>query len=144
MGDQLIILDTNFFYAFYNANDTDHQRARIIYSEILDGQYGKPILLDYVFDELATLVQSRSNSNKNATELGSIVLRDTEDFLQFIMINQLLFKQAWELFQNQSARKPLSFTDCVIFATALELNIKYIATFENEFLTFKNQVSIIQ
>ncbi|MCE7736580.1 MAG: type II toxin-antitoxin system VapC family toxin [Candidatus Heimdallarchaeota archaeon] len=144
MGDQLIILDTNFFYAFYNANDNDHQRARTIYSEILDGQYGKPILLDYVFDELATLVQSRSNSNKKATELGSIVMRDTEDILQFIMINQLLFKQAWQLFQNQTGRKPLSFTDCVIIATALELNIKHVASFESEFLSFKKQINIIQ
>lgn len=140
----MIILDTNIIYAFYNSNDTDHQRARIIYDEILDGKYGKPILLDYVFDELVTLVQSRSNSNKVATELGSVVMKDTEDLLQFIMINQILFNQAWELFQNQSARKPFSFTDCVIVATALELNINYIATFEKEFLSFKNQVGIIQ
>lgn len=46
----MIIIDTNVFYSFYNSSDSDHQIARGLYSKILDGLFGQPILLDYVFD----------------------------------------------------------------------------------------------
>ena len=62
----MIIIDTNVFYSFYNSSDRDHEIARDIYSKILDGHYGKPILLDYVFDELITLIQTRRNNKIKA------------------------------------------------------------------------------
>lgn len=135
-GDQMIIIDTNIFYAFYNVNDVDHDRAKGIYTRVLDGEYGKPVLLDYVFDELTTLIQVRNN-NKLASQIGAVLMKDTEDVLEFMQVSFPTFHSAWNIFQDQQERKCLSFTDSVIIATAQILNLKHIATFEGGFHSFK-------
>lgn len=133
----MIIIDTNVFYSFYNSSDSDHQIARGLYSKILDGLFGQPILLDYVFDELSTLIQTRKD-NKLASQIGSILIKDTEDVLELIHVPYPVFQSAWALFQNQSGRKFLSFTDCAIIECARILNVKYIASFESHFKSFKD------
>lgn len=133
----MIIIDTSVFYSFYNSSDRDHEIARDIYSKILDGLYGKPILLDYVFDELTTLIQTRRN-NKLASQIGSIIMNDTEDVLELMQLSFPIFQSAWALFKNQMGRKFLSFTDCAIIESARILKIKYIASFESLFKLFSD------
>jgi predicted nucleic acid-binding protein len=133
----MIIIDTNVFYSFYNSSDRDHEIAREIFTKILDGLYGKPILLDYVFDELITLIQTRRN-NKSATQIGSIIMNDTEDVLELMQLSYPIFQSAWALFQNQKGRKFLSFTDCAIIECARTFKINNIASFESLFKSFSD------
>ena len=102
-------------------------------AEILKGKYGQPYLLDYVFDEFATLVQARTKRNDIATRLGNKILN--AKYHQLIRVNYDIFKNAWQLFQNQKGRKGkyLSFTDCTIISTAQFLKIENICTLESNF-----------
>lgn len=67
-----ILLDTSFLYSFYDEQDSYHDGVRKSYAKMLDGEYGVPILLDYVFDEFVTLVQIRTGRNDIAIENGIV------------------------------------------------------------------------
>ncbi len=95
-----------------------------MYAEILEGKYGQPYLLDYVFDKFVTLIQARTKKNDITTQLGEKILK--AEYHKFIRINYDIFKNTWELFQNQKGTKGkyLSFTDCSIISAAKFLFIE--------------------
>ena len=128
-----ILLDTGFLYAFYNKEDINHEIVKSSYDTLLDGQFGIPFLLDYVFDELVTLIQLRTKRNDIATEIGKIILGDCQKYIQFARVSKTNFDQAWELFRYQSRNKYLSFTDCVLIKFAEVRKIKFVATLDSGF-----------
>ena len=77
-----------------------------------------PILLDYVFDELVTLIQVRIKRNDIATEIGNLVFDQLKDLMTLIQVSGDIFQSGLALFCNQSRSKYLSFTDCVIIRIA--------------------------
>ena len=70
-----VIIDTGVLFAFYNNKDENHERAKNIISSILDGIYGPPIILDYVFDELMSLIQYRTKRNDLASQVGNEIIK---------------------------------------------------------------------
>ncbi len=135
-----IIIDTGVFFSFYSKNDKNHERSRIIFNRILKGEFGQPLLLDYVFDELMSLIQFRTKRNDLATQIGNAILKHNVYYLTQITPNA--FIKAWDLFSNQKERKPLSFTDAVLIAMARELGIQRISSFDNLLKSF-NDITII-
>ncbi len=145
-----ILFDTDFLYARYNNRDEKHDEANLVFEKIMLGEYGPPVLLDYIFDELMTLIQVRSSGNiarKVGQELISLI--DAE-LITLLQVNSSDFFKAWDLFSNQTdesknlqniekwqsakkSRKLLSFTDCVIIEVAKSLQIPVIAGFDQRF-----------
>lgn len=136
-----ILVDTGVFYANYNKNDGNHLVAKSIYENIVEGEYGTPILLDYIFDELVTLIQVRTKRNDIATEIGNLVLDQLNDLFTLFQVSGVVFQSAWELFRDQSGSKYLSFTDCVLIRTAKNFEIKYIASFDNQMKSFHTVIT---
>jgi predicted nucleic acid-binding protein len=104
---------------------------------MLDGKYGEIVLLDYVFDELITLVASRSRNAKLAKHIGRIILQDSKEYMTMLFCSESEFQNAWDLFNQQNAKnKFLSFTDCVIISTANSLVNSWVATLDQYFLNW--------
>ncbi len=129
----VILLDTGYLFSLYNEEDKNHTDVKNSYSKLLNGDFGIPIIMDYVFDELVTLIQFRTKRNDIATEVGNLILSDCKNFIQFIRVDKSIFSEAWRLFQNQSVRKFLSFTDCILIKYAKINRINMIATLDKEF-----------
>ena len=146
-----ILLDTDFLFAQYNNKEPRHGVANQHYTEIINGKYNYPVLLDYVFDELMTLIQTRG-SNEIATIIGSELLDLVdEEIIIMYHISSNDFLNAWELFSSQTetnlkeklglnkikswqtskkSKKFLSFTDCVLIEVSKVLKIANIASFD--------------
>lgn len=131
-----IIIDTGVLYAFYNNKDDNYEIAKNIISDILDGKYGQPIILDYVFDELMSLIQYRTKRNDLATKVGNEILKHNAYHFTHIIPSAIAI--AWELFANQSGKKFMSFTDTILIAMARELQLLTIASFDNRMKSFKD------
>lgn len=128
-----ILLDTGFLFALFNIQDENHLTAKSVYKDILDNVHGIPYLIDYVFDELMTLIQARTKRNDLATAVGNELLNDAKDFLNFVYVTEKTFSTAWNIFKNQSGQKFLSFTDCIIISCSQNLDIPKIASFDQLF-----------
>ncbi len=128
-----VLLDTSFLFSFFNEQDPYHEKVKKTYEKILDGEFGVPILLDFVFDEFVSLVQFRTGRNRLATELGNLLLADCKKYIMFSWINSNNFWKAWDLFQNQSGSKYLSFTDCILLEFARANQVSKIATLDRHF-----------
>lgn len=132
-----ILIDTGVFYAFFNKDADRHKQAFELFTSISDGKFGKPILLDYVFDELITLFQHKVD-NTSASEIGGDILQLVEqDFFTFMQVSVDIFRNSWDLFKDQGENnRPLSFTDCCLIATTKVFNIAYLASFDKQFKSF--------
>lgn len=135
-----ILLDTSFLFSFFDEESIHHGQIRKVYGQILDGEFGAPVLLDYVFDEFVSLVQFRTGRNDLATELGRLLLEDCKRYMVFAWVNSTVFLNAWDLFQNQSGSKFLSFTDCILIEFAKSNQIGTIATLDWHFRSWVNTV----
>ncbi|BFI76504.1 hypothetical protein [Sulfurisphaera ohwakuensis] len=52
----MIILDTSFLYSFFNKKEAYHNKAVELMNRIISREFGKPIIFEYVIDELLTLM----------------------------------------------------------------------------------------
>ncbi|MBI4139910.1 type II toxin-antitoxin system VapC family toxin [Candidatus Woesearchaeota archaeon] len=125
-----ILIDANVLYAYTNAKDAHYKESIDLMKKIIGGLYGIPIITDYLFDEIVSVV-SRKNTRGKAKILGEYLL--TSQF-RFVRINTELFKQSWNIF---TTHERFSFTDCTNIAVLQTFKIEYIATFDKEFKTVK-------
>jgi len=51
----VLILDSSFLIAFHNKNDVHHAAATKVMEDFLRGEYGRALLLEYVFLEVVTV-----------------------------------------------------------------------------------------
>ena len=129
----MVLLDSSFLIAYYNQTDIHHKKSFEIMKEIGSGEYGQPIIPDSVFNEVVNVLFNRLKNH-------SMVVKVCEDILSFTTIfhsNELLFKESWKIFKEQSDFTKLSFTDCSIIALMKKENIKKIATFDKDFSKIK-------
>ena len=120
-----VLIDTCIFVALSNNRDVNHDRAKKLMEECSEGNFGKPYLSDYIFDETITTAFVRSKNHKKSVMLGDLIL---ESEIEMIRIDEQSFQKAWEIFK----KKRLSFTDCTSLSL-LELHgIKNIMTFDKE------------
>lgn len=125
----MIVLDSSFIVAFKIENDENHHKASNIMQKIADGVYGEPIISDYVFDEVITVVLVRSKKLFLAIEIGE----ELRESVKILRIDKSLFEEGWAVFKNQK-NSGLSFTDCTIISLMKKNNIKDIATFDSKFI----------
>lgn len=122
------MLDTSFIFSYVSLDDRHHNDASNVMKRIESGEFGKPFVSDFIFDEILTLAMIRKEFSKGLdTSLLTLLNRNS---LGFIRVNDEVFRNAVELFFKY---EKLSFTDCTSVAILNYLKEKYIASFESNF-----------
>lgn len=124
----MIFLDSSFLIAYKIENDTHHQKAKLLMEKIIKNEFGKPIISDYIFDEVITVIFGKSKNHKLAVETGKELINSFD----ILNIEESLFKESWNEFIKQKETK-FSFTDCSILALINSHKIQNLATFDEEF-----------
>ena len=124
----MIVLDSSFLIAFYNESDAHHQTASGLMQRFLAAEWGKGLLLEYVFLEVVTVLMLRLDLSA-ATHAGRILL-DAEE-LEFVPCSDL-FLETLDCFSRQTGTR-LSFVDAALAHTARTRADGQILTFDREF-----------
>ncbi len=124
----MIVLDSSFIIAYHNTHDLHHAAARPVMEEIISGKWGQPLLLEYVFLEVVTVLLARRGLPV-ASNVASILLQAQE--LDFVPCSEL-FLESLETFRAQGTAG-LSFTDAAIVTVARREDVGVVATFDRDF-----------
>jgi len=124
----VIVLDSSFLIGFHNERDARHQAAITLMDRFLAGEWGKGLLLEYIFLEIVTVLLVRRN-HAVATRVGRILLDAAE--LEFVPCSDVFL----ETFQNFSSQAgtTLSFADAAILGVARSRADGLILSFDEEF-----------
>ena len=133
----MILLDTSFIVAFYNIRDENHLRAKNLMPDIINGKYGYLYISDYIFDEVITVIFGRLKNLMKTIHIGEYLRKSTK----LLEITGSNFEDAWKIFKKQK-ETDFSFTDCTSISLMKRMNIKNIATFNEDFLKIK-EINVI-
>jgi len=123
----MIFLDSSLIVAYLNEADGQHAKALQVVKDVDRGKYGTPVITDYVFDEVVTVMLVKTKNVGQVTELGEKLLGANLLF----RVDEGLFNLAWNIFKGQ--QKPmLSFTDCTSVAVCRSNGISNMATFDED------------
>ena len=125
----MIILDSSFLIAYYNERDANHASAEPLMTRFLAGEWGKGLLLEYVFVEVVTVLMARRGV-ATASEVGQLLLSAQE--LQFVPCSPA-FLITWTRFSQQNNSR-FSFADVAILVeSANHAGGVPLLTFDEEF-----------
>jgi predicted nucleic acid-binding protein len=141
----VIVLDSSFIVAFHNERDAHHDPARGWMERFLQGEWGRGLLLEYVFLEVMTVLLVRRGIGV-AARVGRLLLDAGE--LDFVPCSDL-FTNAFQIFISQdidheiagrpgqrtvvgraTPRARLSFADAAIAHAAKEYAGGQVLTFD--------------
>ncbi|MHA1131149.1 MAG: type II toxin-antitoxin system VapC family toxin [Candidatus Helarchaeota archaeon] len=131
-----IFIDTGIFVAFFNKDDINHKRSKMIMKEIVEKKYGMAFTSDYIIDETLTVILSKTKRYLDAVKAGSFILGEIEDiphFITLITINNELFNSTWQLYKANKYDKVMSFTDYSSIILNNTYKIDCIASFDSHF-----------
>ncbi|MCL4852058.1 MAG: PIN domain-containing protein [Bryobacteraceae bacterium] len=123
----MIVLDSSFLIGFYNERDAHHGPASALMERFLSGEWGRGLLLEYVFLEVATVLVARRNLEV-ASRVGRLLLEAEE--LEFVPCSDL-FSETFEAFAGQGDTR-LSFADAAIAHVAKQRTGGLVLTFDDE------------
>jgi len=97
----------------------------------LDDEWGRGLLLEYVFLEVTTVLAMRRSLDV-AVAVGDVLLRARE--LDFVPSSEL-FRDTYVTFRGQRLgdRDVLSFADAALVTVARQRDVPHIATFDDDF-----------
>ncbi|HEY6293867.1 MAG TPA: PIN domain-containing protein [Terriglobia bacterium] len=124
----MIVLDSSFLVGFHNERDAHHKAACALMERFLKGEWGRGLLLEYVFLEVATVLLVRCDPGV-AARVGRLLI--DADELDFVPCSDL-FSDAFEMFTHQGSTR-LSFADAAIAHVAQERADGLVLTFDEEF-----------
>ncbi len=124
----MIVLDSSFLIAFHNRRDVHHAAAASAMEALLHGDFGRLMLIEYVFVEVVTVLLAR-RGHRTALDVAEILL-DAEE-TDFVPCSEL-FPAALREFRTRAATG-LSFADAAIVAAARRHGARFIATFDEGF-----------
>lgn len=124
----MIVLDASFLVAFLNEADALHGTAVDAMGRLRAGEWGPPLLPEYVFLETVTVLAARAGLSV-AQEEGAQLLRARE---AEVVPCSPYFAEAFEIFRAQRKSR-LSFADAAIVAIAKDRGAKHILTFDRDF-----------
>ncbi len=122
------LLDSSFLIAAHNRGDVHHPVAAETMRRLREGEWGRALLLEYVFLEVVTVLLARRNL-KVACTVGDTLLESRE--IEFVPCSEI-FTAAVETFRGQG-RRGLSFTDAAIVAVARRRNVDAVLSFDRGF-----------
>jgi predicted nucleic acid-binding protein len=124
----VIVLDSSFLCAWYNESDVHHGAAAEVMRRFLAAEWGKGLLLEYVFLEVVTVLLAR-RGRESALEAAHHLLTARE--LELVPCSEI-FHATLVTFRAQRGRR-LSFTDAAIVTVARQLERALVATFDRGF-----------
>jgi len=98
----MIILDTSFLYSFLNKNDANHNKAVELMNKIISRKFGKPIIFEYVIDELFTLMINKQPFSyiEKVIDLILIIIITTIIPNEIIYEERKIFKYVFYIFYH--------------------------------------------
>ncbi|MFQ6045728.1 MAG: type II toxin-antitoxin system VapC family toxin [Gemmatimonadales bacterium] len=124
----MIVLDSSFLIAYHNTRDVHHAAAARAMVHLVAGQWGRCLLLEYVFLEVVTVLLARRGL-ATAQGVGQTLLDARE--VDFVPCSDL-FLDALDTFNGQREDR-LSFTDAAIVTLARRHHPGFVATFDTDF-----------
>ncbi len=124
------MVDTGFFVAFINEDDTHHPDAQRIFSECLGGRDPKLVTSDYILDEAVTLIRKRTKSYELSVKVIKMITESR--WLSLEIIEEDIVMKAKDMYIEYDD-KDLSFTDIVSAACVLEKGFDGIISFDDDF-----------
>lgn len=122
-------VDTSFLVALANKRDKYHIEATKMLDKFSNEKNAFLTTSDYVIDEFLHIQMKVTNIEKAI--LWSYKLVD-ESFCDILYCNPEIFQMALELFRTEKKeRKPMTFTDCIIYVSHTILQCDEILTFDN-------------
>ena len=123
----MIVLDSSFLVAYHNTRDVHHRAAAGAMKRLVAGEWGRVVLLEYVFVEVATVLLARRGLDTASTVTRALLASREVDFLPCSDI----FLETLETFVRQ-AGNALSFTDAAIVTVARKEPETRVATFDRD------------
>lgn len=120
-----IFVDSNYFVALFNPNDTLRKQASVIAKRI-DTEQRRLVLSNYILLEVTTVLSQRRGRNV-AVEVGTLLT--TNPMIDVVHVDEILHKESWEIFQNMP-RKNMSFVDCSTLAILHAEHIDRLLSFD--------------
>ncbi|OLS16812.1 MAG: tRNA(fMet)-specific endonuclease VapC [Candidatus Heimdallarchaeota archaeon LC_3] len=130
----MIIFDSGPILAYINPKDPNHEIALKIFTDSLQGNYGKMIISSYIVDEVLTLSRARTKSckyGKAILELLELEKDKKKVFLEIFLDKDMI--QETKIQYEKFCEKGLSFTDCSLLALIKIFEIEYLVSFAKEF-----------
>lgn len=127
-----VFIDSSYFIALYNENDSLHEKA-IVIGKRLEQKGVVMVTSSYVFNETVTVLSQRVGRN-TALLVGRYFQEEME--VPMMWIDEDLHALAWQIFEKVGD-KDISFTDCSIIAVMQAEHIKNLLTFDKHFLKMK-------
>ena len=128
MVAELILIDSNVLVGYIVDDDGNHDKAVRVMNRIAAGDFGPPLVSDYIFDEITTVTFVKSKSLPKAIAVGNYI----REAARLLKVDSDVFEDSWKVFKEQKNSR-FSFTDCTNLTLMKENGIKYIATFDKEF-----------
>jgi predicted nucleic acid-binding protein len=121
----VVVLDTSFLIAYQNSRDVHHRAAADTMDRVVAGEWGRALLLEYVFLEVATVLLARRGLEAASSVTRALLESREVDFLPC----SDSFLETLETFTGQT-RGTLSFTDAAIVTVARKGQGTVVATFD--------------
>lgn len=122
-----IYVDTSAFYALIDRSDRHHQKASLLWPDLLDDNVTL-ITSNYVVWETLGLLQKRIGF-----EAARLWYKDILAVLDVLWVDSGTHQRAYELWLNLGRRR-LSLVDCVSFVTMYQHQIEKAFCFKPHFL----------
>jgi len=121
------LLDTTVFIAAAFPREKHHKEGRAIITSVEEGALGKPVITDYILNEVVTFVRKRKGAAASIEMLDAIIHSPR---LRLVKVENRHFEAGLQLFRTYEG---LSFTDAVSVAVMRDLDIEVIYSFDSDF-----------
>lgn len=121
-----LMIDSNFFIALFNPDDSLHEKAQTTAQKIIHSQQSYA-LTNYIFLEIVTVLSQKRGKARSRT-IGNTLLQSA----RIIHIDEWLHQHTWSIFCNVH-QKDISFVDCSTIAAMKSEGITTLLTFDAQF-----------
>ena len=127
MSTKPSLLDTTVFIAAAFSREKHHKEGRAIITSVEEGALGKPVITDYILNEVVTFVRKRKGAAASIEMLDAMIHSPR---LRLVKVENRHFEAGLQLFRTYEG---LSFTDAVSVAVMRDLDIEVIYSFDSGF-----------
>lgn len=125
--DRRVFIDSNYFVAFFNINDTLHRSVVVLAKKLVSHKLTL-VISNFIFLEVVTVLAQRVGK-ETAVLVGKHLLADPK--IKMVQIDTTLQRDAWHIFQKIRS-KNISFVDCSILAVMQAESITDLLTFDED------------
>lgn len=126
-----VIVDTGVCYAQHDEDAPRHDTARAAMRRVLAGEYGQPLVSEYVFDETVTLTRARTGRYEDARRVAEHLDGPSSPF-ELLVVDEQVFERARAVFDRYDDHD-LSFTDATTIALVEGRDIDHVLAFDDDF-----------